>query len=101
MAIDISIEWLKSLKVSESIEELEELIELATSELELRVGKRIASELSESQVQEFENLAENDRLEWLEHIMPDYEKYVNEQYLLLNNEIKDSEDKPALISSWN
>jgi Protein of unknown function (DUF5663) len=60
--------------------------------LEMRVGMRLASGMSEQQLNEFETLMNNQddagALKWLETNFPDYKKVVAEELDKLKEEIK-------------
>lgn len=62
--------------------------------LELRVGMRLASNMSDAQLDEFESLMDsgNDAgaLQWLETNVPNYKEVVAEELEKLKNEIKTS-----------
>lgn len=59
--------------------------------LELRVGRVLASQMTDKQLEEFEELVENSAdgrpLGWLEANFPDYKETVNEQFRSLKEEI--------------
>ncbi len=60
--------------------------------LEMRVGKRLASQMSPQQLEEFEGFVErNDdagSLKWLETNFPDYKQVVSDELDRLKSEIK-------------
>jgi hypothetical protein len=59
--------------------------------LELRVGQRLANQMSEQQLDEFEGYfeAQDDAgaFAWLEHNFPDYRDIVQEEYATLKDEV--------------
>jgi hypothetical protein len=71
--------------------------------LELRVGMRLAEQMSDSQLDEFEGFIDrNDEpgaLHWLETNFPDYKKVVAEELEKLKGEIK--AQAPAIIEATN
>lgn len=98
--------WLRGLGVDDANTEssLEELARLAYDELELRVGFILANEMTNEQLDEFEALidAKDDDAasDWLVQEMPHYTKVVGEEHEKLGDEIKNAEDKEAVIKSW-
>ncbi|MDB5182361.1 MAG: hypothetical protein JWO47_145 [Candidatus Saccharibacteria bacterium] len=78
-------------KVTDAKKRLDKIEEL-TGELETRVGNAIARDLSESQLDEFEEVLEKDggdaALEWLEDAYPDYKIVVDTQFKILRAELK-------------
>jgi hypothetical protein len=71
--------------------------------LELRVGMRLAEQMSDNQLDEFEGFIDrNDEpgaLHWLETNFPDYKKVVAEELEKLKGEIK--AQAPAIIEATN
>lgn len=62
--------------------------------LEMKVGMRLASQMSEQQLSEFESFVnqndDNGALKWLETNFPDYKNVVSDELEKLKNEIKQS-----------
>jgi septum formation inhibitor MinC len=71
--------------------------------LELRVGMRLAEQMTDEQLDEFEGFIDrNDEagaLNWLETNFPDYKKVVAEELDKLKNEIK--AQAPAIVEATN
>ena len=71
--------------------------------LEMRVGMRLASNMSEEQLTEFETLMNNQddsgALKWLETNFPNYKQVVTEELDKLKEEIKQL--APEIISHSN
>lgn len=71
--------------------------------LELRVGMRLAEQMSDAQLDEFEGFIDrNDEagaLHWLETNFPDYKKVVAEELDKLKGEIK--AQAPAIVEATN
>ena len=71
--------------------------------LELRVGMRLAEQMSDAQLDEFEGFIDrNDEagaLHWLETNFPDYKKVVAEELDKLKSEIK--AQAPAILEATN
>ena len=69
--------------------------------LELRVGMRLAEQMSDAQLDEFEGFIDrNDEagaLHWLETNFPDYKKVVADELEKLKSEIK--EQAPAIVEA--
>lgn len=60
-------------------------------ELELRVGQAIVRELTDEEIDEFEEIYERDEDEaliWLKEVYPDYNKVVDTFYKVLRAELK-------------
>lgn len=69
--------------------------------LELRVGMKLAEQMSDAQLDEFEGFIDrNDEegaLKWLETNFPDYKKVVADELEKLKNEVKDQ--APAILAA--
>lgn len=69
--------------------------------LELRVGKKLASDMSDDQLDEFEQFIDADdeagALEWLERKYPHYREVVASSLEALKAEVKDS--APAILAA--
>jgi hypothetical protein len=69
--------------------------------LELRVGMRLAEQMSDQQLDEFESFIDRDdepgALHWLETNFPDYKKVVAEELEKLKSEIK--AQAPAIVEA--
>jgi hypothetical protein len=102
MAIEIDESWLVAQGVNISGVDWEDLADYASDELQLRVGNKIASKLSDKQIADFEKLEGGDdaQLDWLEKALPDYQKIVDAEGKKLEKELKNSSDKLALLRSW-
>ncbi len=65
--------------------------------LEIRVGMRLAENMSDEQLKEFETLVDSNNKQgavgWLETNFPNYKKVVSEELLALTDEIKRDADK--------
>lgn len=73
--------------------------------LELRVGMRLAEQMSDSQLDEFEKLIDKKddalALNWLESNFPDYKQVVSGELNNLKEEIKSSASQILAISNEN
>lgn len=84
-------------------EDINTLIQKSVAELEKRVGENIAGHLSDSQIDEFEELLQDggNQLEWLRNNFPTYEQTVLLELGSLEDEIRASDQKIPLIMSWD
>lgn len=68
--------------------------------LEMRVGTRLAEQMSDQQLDEFEQFVQNQddegALKWLESNFPNYKDVVNEEFEKLQGEIKQA--APQILS---
>jgi hypothetical protein len=82
-------------------EEKNRLLKHIYDTLEMRVGMTLASQMSDQQLDEFEEIAkkkdDNLALQWLETNFPDYKVVVEKELTLLKEEIK--QDAEALIEA--
>lgn len=79
------------IKIADAKKRQEKIDELS-DDLEMRVGNAIARDLSEDQLDEFEEIIEKDggeaALEWLEDAYPDYKIVVDTQFKIMRAELK-------------
>jgi hypothetical protein len=85
--------FLKELGLSDlPPEEKKKLLQHTYETLEMRVGMKLASQMTDEQLKEFESyIDQNDEaaaLKWLETNFPDYKQVVSDELEKLRNEIK-------------
>lgn len=98
----IDDELLKELGLGDlSQEDKEKMFKQIYDTLEMRVGTRLANQMSEEQLTEFETFIDkNDEagaLKWLETNFPNYKQVVAEEFDKLKSEIK--QVAPQILSS--
>jgi hypothetical protein len=100
--VKVNTDWLEELGVQAANKlDLHKLLDWAANELEMRVGHTILDSLTDEQISEFQNTDDaNARLKWIEKTYPDYKSVVHVHYHAMSEEIKNAEDKHALITSW-
>ena len=103
---ELDNEWLNQRGISTHTlpeEDRLTLLEKANSELELRVGNKLAQNLTDTQIAEFETLLDTggDTLGWLEQNYHDYPRTVHAELAALEKEIESSAQPIALIMSWS
>jgi hypothetical protein len=103
---NIDRSWLRGLGIdgTDTVSTMDELVELAHAELEMRVGSTLAEEMTNVQLDEFEAVfdAKDDEaaLAWLEQNMPHYKQVVADQFEKLSDEVRAAKEKEAVIRSW-
>lgn len=77
------------------------LLQQVRDTLEMRVGTRLAEQMSDQQLDEFEQFVQNQddagALQWLESNFPNYKDVVNEEFEKLQAEIKQA--APQILAS--
>ena len=69
-------------------------LDYVQEELEIRIGKRIAKGLTETQLNEFDLITdENEAIKWLEINRPDYREIVSRTIEEMKNEIRANRSK--------
>lgn len=92
--IEINVEWLRELGVSEDVSayDLNRLLRFAYQTLEMRVGIELADQMTNDQLDEFEGYfqAKDDAgaFQWLEANFPNYKDIVQNQFGLLTDEMR-------------
>ncbi|MCE7936524.1 hypothetical protein DYH10_01935 [Candidatus Saccharibacteria bacterium CPR2] len=79
-------------------EDKRELLGQLYETLQLRVGMKLAEQMSDTQLEEFDNITKNQRdekvaLQWLETNLPNYKQVVYQELERLKEEIKKDADK--------
>ena len=101
MSETIDIDWLVDRGLGADRLDLEALLEVVSVEWEMRVGYAIAELLTDSQIDQFEKIKdEDDQIEWLENVYPDYPETVAKISEVLADELQSAQDKVGLISVW-
>lgn len=101
MSETIDIQWLLDNGVEASESELQQYLNIVTTEWEVRVGYVIAEHLTDQQLDEFEKLTdEEEQIEWLSNIYPQYPDLVSEVSVQLAEELQSAKDKIGLITIW-
>jgi len=91
--IKLDENFLKELGLDElPADEKQKMLKHIYETLEMRVGMKLASQMSEEQLTEFESYVnakdESGALKWLETNFPDYKKVVEQELETLKTEVK-------------
>jgi hypothetical protein len=105
--LNVDRSWLRELGVdSVTIQStMDELVDITYHELELRVGEILANAMTNEQLDEFEAINDSQgddaAFDWINQTLPHYKQVVDEEHEKIGSEIKDAEDKEAIILSWS
>lgn len=101
MSETIDIQWLLDNGVEANESELQHYLNIVTTEWEIRVGYAIAEHLTDTQVDEFDRLTDEDeQIKWLSGVYPKYPEVVSEISEQLAEELQAAKNKTDLIIIW-
>jgi len=91
-------QWLIDLGITGLTEEdAESLIHHIRDTLETRVGERLAVDLTDTQLEEFESVNESGDMDaaraWLSTNCPGYQQVVEEELISIGNELKENKER--------